>query len=31
MIYFMVSEEEVLVARILHASRDPFSADIKDI
>jgi toxin ParE1/3/4 len=31
MIYFMVSEEEVLIARILHASRDPFSTDIKDI
>jgi toxin ParE1/3/4 len=31
MIYFMVSEEEVLIVRILHASRDPFSADIKDI
>jgi toxin ParE1/3/4 len=28
MIYFMVSEEEVLIARILHSSRDPFSKDI---
>lgn len=31
MIYFMVSEDEVLVARILHSSRDPISKDIQDI
>lgn len=31
MIYFMVSEDEVLIARILHASRDPFSKDIQEI
>jgi toxin ParE1/3/4 len=31
MIYFMVSEEEVLIARILHASRDPLSKNINDI
>lgn len=31
MIYFTVSEDEVLVARILHSSRDPISKDIQDI
>jgi toxin ParE1/3/4 len=31
MIYFMVSEEEVFIARILHASRDPFSKNTNDI
>ena len=31
MIYFMVSEEQVLIARVLHASRDPFSKDIQDV
>lgn len=31
MIYFVVSEDEVLIARILHASRDPFSKDIQEI
>ena len=31
MIYFMVSDDEVLIARILHASRDPFSKDIQEV
>ena len=30
MIYFMVSDDEVFIARILHSSRDPFSKNMQD-